>query len=333
MPQKQGSACLTGESLSGESEEGLIISNSTLELTEVGAKAAGDIFRHREGVTAVLIVQPCDLWSSVFAETWNALPQRLASLAIRPPAQTCLVARPTDAVRRAVQISAATDDPPLWRCLVELAKSDSHIELRVGTGASPLVVQNTSLAVNEGDSWLPELLMAPPRHELNWLFAELRSARPSELFAHATSPADATAVFAGLWLLHGDADASHRQSQSIEDEGRHRCGNFWHAIMHRQEPDYGNSKYWFRRVGQCGFLAELAQRAGELIAADGSDSARRWRTKLGLPGRWDSFAFVDWCEAAAREADVSQAKLVRRIQFVEMHLLMRATYADAVRSS
>ena len=333
MPLQQGSVQRSGELLCVEFEEAWIISETTASLSDSGRATALAALQRHEDSAAVLVVQCGDLQANAFAETWQCLPPRLASLAIRPPHACCLVARPSDSLRRAVHAAGDANHSALWHCLVELAKGVSRIELQTGSSERTLVALNGSQAVTNDDRWLPELLSSPPRHELDWLFAELRLARLSDLCGHAISSADATAVLAALWLLHGDGDASHRHSQTIEDEGRHRCGNVWHAIMHRQEPDYGNSKYWFRRVGQPEFLAELARQADELIAADGSDAAGRWRTKLGLPGRWDSLAFVDWCEAAARDTDASQTKLVRRIQFVEMHLLLQASYADATRST
>lgn len=331
MPLNQLSTGRSGDLLCVESEDVWIVSESSTRLSEAGLLIARETLQQQDDSATVLVVQLGDLLANVFVETWEALPQRLASLAIRPPIACCLVARPTAALRRAVQVAGDANQFALWRCLVELAKTGSRIERRVGTTEEMLVEPNATPAVVD-DDWLPDLLMNPPRRGLDWLFAELRLARLSDLCGPTVSSADATAVLAGLWLLHGDADASHRQSQSIEDEGRHRCGNYWHAIMHRQEPDYGNSKYWFRRVGQHPIFAELARRADELITAEASDASLRWRTKLGIPNRWDAFAFVDWCEAAAREADLSQITLIRRIQFVEMHLLLRASYADATRS-
>ena len=56
----------------------------------------------------------------------------------------------------------------------------------------------------------------------------------------------ASCCISGLWLLNNFLDESHKISQEIHTTG----GSYWHAIMHRREPDYGNSKYWCRRVGR-----------------------------------------------------------------------------------
>src|SRR4051794_6992325 len=51
---------------------------------------------------------------------------------------------------------------------------------------------------------------------------------------------------AGLYLRVGFWDEAHEIAQNIEDAD----GSYWHAIVHRQEPDAGNAGYWFRQVGQ-----------------------------------------------------------------------------------
>ncbi len=56
----------------------------------------------------------------------------------------------------------------------------------------------------------------------------------------------ARACLAGLWLRFDFLDESHKISQGIETP----TGSFWHAIMHRREGDFANSKYWWRRVGK-----------------------------------------------------------------------------------
>jgi hypothetical protein len=50
---------------------------------------------------------------------------------------------------------------------------------------------------------------------------------------------------AGLWLYVDALERSHQISQGIDTP----TGAFWHGIMHRREGDFGNSHYWFRRVG------------------------------------------------------------------------------------
>ena len=48
-----------------------------------------------------------------------------------------------------------------------------------------------------------------------------------------------------VWLYHNFLDESHTISQGIHSTS----GSYWHGIMHRREPDFPNSKYWFRKVG------------------------------------------------------------------------------------
>lgn len=58
----------------------------------------------------------------------------------------------------------------------------------------------------------------------------------------------------GLHLLNDDLAASHALSQRHEGEA---LADYWHAIIHRREGDYGNSRYWFGRVGRIPLLAEV----------------------------------------------------------------------------
>ncbi|HRI88038.1 MAG TPA: hypothetical protein PLJ47_16055 [Candidatus Hydrogenedentes bacterium] len=58
---------------------------------------------------------------------------------------------------------------------------------------------------------------------------------------------------AGLWLYVDELDMSHEISQGINGA----TGSFWHGIMHRREGDFGNSHYWFARVGKHPAMAKI----------------------------------------------------------------------------
>jgi hypothetical protein len=149
-----------------------------------------------------------------------------------------------------------------------------------------------------------------------------------ESVAPVESADDVTALRAGLFQLHDALDLSHACSQSIEGRGRHRAGDYWHAIMHRREPDYGNARYWCRHVGAHPIHAELAWRAAALCSA-AVDAGAGWRARLKVPGGWDSAGFVDLCERAATEEDGPLGQVGRGLQWTEMLLLLRSTCKDA----
>ncbi len=176
---------------------------------------------------------------------------------------------------------------------------------------------------------LPELVPGTVPADRRWLAAPLD--RPvSEIVGGAvTSSADAVALSAGLWQMNDFLDRSHQLSQSIEGEGKHSAGDYWHAINHRREPDYGNSKYWFRRVGRHAIFPALAEESRHVLAGCKAAEAEDWAARLTGRG-WDPFAFVDLCEAAVRERDSELAEAARTIQLVEMTLLLASTYHDAV---
>lgn len=53
------------------------------------------------------------------------------------------------------------------------------------------------------------------------------------------------AIQAGLWLYIDQLERAHDIVQGLDSEE----GAYWHAIIHRREGDFWNSKYWFRRCG------------------------------------------------------------------------------------
>lgn len=127
----------------------------------------------------------------------------------------------------------------------------------------------------------------------------------SELFPDAFAPDTA---LAGLWLYLSCFDESHSIAQDVNTVE----GSYWHAILHRQEPDPGNAGYWFRRVGQHAIFPQLLEAA---VAKAGASSG------LKLGSRWDPFAFIDFCEKARLKPGSAQESLAKEIQLVEWQLL------------
>ncbi len=97
----------------------------------------------------------------------------------------------------------------------------------------------------------------------------------------------------GMWLLAGDIDRSHTISQDIGSAE----GSFLHGIMHRREGDFGNAKYWFRRVGTHTVFDQIETESDGLYS--------------------DPFDFVDDC--SNRSGDASQLILT---QWIEWQSLM-----------
>jgi hypothetical protein len=107
---------------------------------------------------------------------------------------------------------------------------------------------------------------------------------------------------AGLFFYFDGWKEAHETAQDIDTPE----GSYWHALVHRQEPDASNAGYWFRRVGEHAIFPALR----EYAAARG----------VGSGASWDPFAFVDYCIRARAGSD--EERKAQEVQLCEWQLLL-----------
>ena len=110
-------------------------------------------------------------------------------------------------------------------------------------------------------------------------------------------------VLAGIWTYLSCFDEAHKLAQDIH----HADGSYWHAILHRREPDAGNAGYWFRRVGTHPIFPELRLDAEKLGYAVGAT--------------WDPFAFIDFCENSRARPGSRDERTACAVTLAEWQLL------------
>ena len=128
----------------------------------------------------------------------------------------------------------------------------------------------------------------------------LQSTSPARLFPRSRA---GPAALAGLWLYFSCWEEAHQIAQDLDT----REGRYWHAIVHRQEPDAGNSGYWFRQVGSHPIFPELHRHAQEI--------------GIRVGPRWDPVAFIEQCERARGEPGSELERQAMEVQSVEWQLL------------
>ncbi len=179
-------------------------------------------------------------------------------------------------------------------------------------------------ALGDEDSTGPPLVQASPRRPR--LARALSESACADVFPRAPRPSR-LAMAAGLLQVFDFWDPSHEAAQQADDLGEREFSAYWHGIAHRREPDPGNAAYWFRRVGRHPLFIPLAEAAGPLLDAQG-DAAL---TSQLLSRGWNAMAMIDLCSQA--KPGTPREVLARRLQRLEMWLLLEATFSSLATSS
>lgn len=134
----------------------------------------------------------------------------------------------------------------------------------------------------------------------------LATFKPKDLFPGQEEP---EATMSGLWLYFSCFEEAFNLLVNCETQE----GELWRAILHRREPDSGNSAYWFRKAGQHPTYRPLSHAAVRIL--------RRFPGAEFRAGRWDPFAFCAFCDRARQQPGSVQMQAAAEIQLAEWQIL------------
>jgi len=146
---------------------------------------------------------------------------------------------------------------------------------------------------------------------------------PEALFVEGKAPHrdPARSVLSGLWLWHDWLDESHEVCQNVHTPD----GSFFHAIMHRREGDFSNSKYWYAKVGNHPLYPVLAANSGTVLNQFPADKVL---LRVNFNG-WNPNAFVDLVEAVH---DLPESDPKRRAAVALQQMEWRFLFDHCVRA-
>ena len=125
---------------------------------------------------------------------------------------------------------------------------------------------------------------------------------------------------AALYLYFDGFEEAHQIAQ--DHEGLE--GNWIHAILHRREPDAGNSKYWYHRVHWPGEISKnINEKVLKVLKENPVPELQGLQKRLAASKSWEPEAFVDQAEAHRGDKFESpEYRLLTQIQVMEWNELL-----------
>ena len=152
---------------------------------------------------------------------------------------------------------------------------------------------------------------------------KLAAVVPAQLFSQSVKhPDDAAAALAGLWLWHDALNECHKIVQDIASP----TASMWHAIMHRREGDFSNSKYWYARCETHQVIRQLGAIASSIVGQAPADCDMA----QSLSDGWNPRAFVDLVESVHCKPADPRRQVAIKLQRAEWEVLFDYCAREAV---
>lgn len=109
--------------------------------------------------------------------------------------------------------------------------------------SSPDLLSPQAVAVLKFDADNAYRQLVPRKRADDEVAAMLRHLSPGNLLENGNEHPLLDVAIGAMWLWHDFLDEAHKISQDIDSAE----GSWLHAIVHRREGDFSNSKYWYAR--------------------------------------------------------------------------------------
>ncbi|MBC8106687.1 MAG: hypothetical protein H7Z14_08875 [Anaerolineae bacterium] len=140
---------------------------------------------------------------------------------------------------------------------------------------APDLLSPQAVAVLKFDADNAYRQLVPKKRGDDEVAAMLRNLTPANLLENGNVHPLLDVAIGAMWLWHDFVDEAHKISQDIDSAE----GSWLHAIVHRREGDFSNSKYWYAR---CASLTNPGDLVDVVAAVHDRPDDPRYATAVAL---------------------------------------------------